>query len=54
MKLKDYPLSCLVKHYDETRLVAKSDVPVEWLDLEIVHSYIREFPFGKQRVLVVR
>ncbi|MEE1301258.1 MAG: hypothetical protein UHD64_00635 [Bacteroidales bacterium] len=48
--LKDYPLNCLVKHYDKTGLVAKCDVPKEWLDLEIVHTYV----YNSTRVLVVK
>lgn len=53
--LKDYPLPCLVKHFDETRLVAKCDVPDEWLELEIVSSFVQDFgTSGKERVLVVK
>ena len=48
--LKDYPLSCLVKHYDKTELVSKRDVPKEWLDLEIVYTYI----YNSTRVLVIK
>ena len=53
--LKDYPLSCLVKHFDEIRLVAKCDVPDEWLELNIVGSFIQNFGLsGNVRVLVVK
>lgn len=53
--LKDYPLTCLVKHFDKVDLVPKRDVPKEWLDLEIVHTYIHEFSNGdKCRVVVVK
>lgn len=48
--LRDYPLTCLVKHYDYTELVASCDVPKEWLDLEIVHTYVEY----NTRVVVVR
>ena len=50
--LKDYPLQCLVKHYDETKVVAKADVPKEWLDLEIVHTYFKDGI--DTRILVVK
>ena len=53
--LKDFPLSCLVKHFDETRLVAKCDVPDKWLELEIVGSFVQDFGIsGKERVIVVK
>lgn len=52
--LKDYPLFCLVKHYNKTELVAKCDVPKEWLNLEIVYSYVYKNAFGATRVLVVK
>lgn len=51
--LRDYPLTCfLVKHYDSSKLYTIDDVPKEWLDLEIVHTYFRE---GLDiRILVVK
>ena len=52
--LKDYPLTCLVKHYDKVGLVPKCDVPKEWLDLEIVHTYIQDIAGNKHRVIVVK
>lgn len=53
-KLKDYPLNCLVKHYDKPELVAKHNVPKEWYDLTIVHTYTYENQFGKEKVLVIK
>lgn len=52
--LKDYPLNCLVKHFDKVDLVPKCDAPEEWLDLEIVHTYIHKINGEKIRVLVIK
>ncbi len=52
--LKDYPFNCLVKHYDKTELIAKCDVPMEWFNLEIVHTYMHKNEFGSVRVLVIK
>ena len=52
--LKDYPLNCLVKHYNKVELVAKCDVPKEWLNLEVVHTYVHRSKSGSTRVLVVK
>lgn len=54
--LRDYPLSgVLVKHFDKAELVAKCEVPKEWLNLEIVHTYTKRMYSGKLvRVLVVK
>lgn len=53
MKLKDYPLrGVLVKNYNETIPVAKSLVPEEWFDYEIIHTYVDERL--SMRVLVVK
>lgn len=54
MKLKNYPLlgTSLVKHFDHSEIYTPSDVPAEWLELEIVHKYI-DNRYNK-RVIVVR